>query len=187
MESLFVKSASDLSQCPRDGAREVCFLGRSNVGKSTLVNALAKAKVARTSKRPGMTQTLNFYSVRGMRLVDLPGYGYAKAAKAKREELSGLLGDYVFGRKNLVAVFHVVDAGVVTADDRQISERVRRRGDLGYYVVANKADKLNQSQTRALNARLPGYMGIGPDALIVVSALRRDNVALLFQTIKGVF
>ena len=84
----FIKSASKESEWINDDKIEICFIGRSNVGKSTLINALAKQKISRTSNTPGRTQLVNFFDFGKYRLIDLPGYGYAKVNKDKKKNLT---------------------------------------------------------------------------------------------------
>ncbi|WP_033160127.1 ribosome biogenesis GTP-binding protein YihA/YsxC [Mycoplasmoides alvi] len=179
MKNFFIKSALSLDQCPQDSLKEICFIGRSNVGKSSLINAIAKAKIARTSKKPGMTKTLNFYFISGSRLVDLPGYGYAKLDHSKKIMLTDLISDYIQKRTNLTTIFHIVDACVITEYDQWVSQFIRRSTNLKYYVVANKIDKLNQSQLSNLSFKITNYLKIGSENLILISAIKNKNINLI--------
>ena len=108
----FQTSAPDLASCPASELREFAFIGRSNVGKSSLLNMLAGAKtLARVSATPGHTQLINFYPVNdAWTLVDLPGYGYAKTAGADRDRFQNMIAGYLCGRKNLAGVFVLIDS-----------------------------------------------------------------------------
>ncbi|WP_027123853.1 ribosome biogenesis GTP-binding protein YihA/YsxC [Mycoplasmoides pirum] len=186
MKNYFIKSAIQLSQCPQDNTSEGCFIGRSNVGKSTLINTIAKSKIAKTSKRPGMTQTLNFYNINDKRLVDLPGYGYAKLDRNKKIELTDLISDYIQNRKNLTTIFQIIDASVITEYDQWVSKFIRNNTNLKYYVVVNKIDKLNQSQSHNLKIKIADYLKIDSDNLITISALKQKNISELIKIIKNI-
>src|SRR6266446_7616722 len=108
----FVKSATSSEHYPRDGRPEIAFMGRSNVGKSSLINSLLGVRgLARTSSTPGRTQVLNFFLInRQFRVVDLPGYGYARAPRAIRADWSSAAEEYLAKRKQLVLSIHIVDS-----------------------------------------------------------------------------
>jgi GTP-binding protein len=108
----FQTSAPDLASCPATSLREFAFIGRSNVGKSSLINMLAGSKaLAKVSSAPGHTRLLNFFLINKVwTLVDLPGYGYAKTGQATREQFAGMITDYLTGRPNLSGVFVLIDS-----------------------------------------------------------------------------
>ncbi len=151
----FVKSVNNPGQLPTDGLPEVAFLGRSNVGKSSLINALAgQRKLAFTSNTPGRTQSLNFYCIdERFYFVDLPGYGYARAPREAVNEWATLIEDYLVQRKDLGTACLVLDARRGWMEkDLDLKMWLEERG-WPYVVVASKMDKLNQSeQQRALKA-----------------------------------
>ena len=155
MLARFVVSAAGPGQFPTDGLAEVAFLGRSNVGKSSLINALVGQRgLAFTSSTPGRTQTINFYRVtagaadagRNCYFVDLPGYGYARVPKVRTEEWKQLIETYLLTRTTLELSFVILDARRGwTPQDLQLKqwlEHYNRR----YLVIATKMDKLNQSE-----------------------------------------
>ena len=149
---IFLQSASDISQLPHDGTPEVAFFGRSNVGKSSLINSVLGTKsLARTSNTPGRTRLMNaFDSGSGYRLVDLPGYGFAKASKMDIEVFQSHIIDYLDGRKNLRLAVVVVDARIgLTDKDEAMMQSVYER-DIPFIVVANKIDKLNRAEMNAM-------------------------------------
>jgi len=133
---------------PTDSFPEVAFVGRSNVGKSSLINAmLGRKKLARTSRQPGKTRTINFFSVEDkLYFVDLPGYGYAKVSKAEQEKWAPMVEGYLQNRAPLKRIFLLMDIRhEPSAGDRMIYDWVKHY-DLPYTVVATKADKITRNQ-----------------------------------------
>jgi GTP-binding protein len=158
-EVRFLTSVAALGQFPPDAGAEVAFAGRSNAGKSSAINAITQRRgLARTSKMPGRTRLLNYFELAaGMRLVDLPGYGYASVSAAERDAWLPLL-EELRSRASLKGVFVVVDSrrGLGEGDERLIEWS---RG-LRLHVLLSKADKLNRGEAagalRAASARLAG-------------------------------
>lgn len=135
-------------QYPDTLVPEIAFVGRSNVGKSSLINCITnRTKLARTSSSPGKTATINFYDIEGRyRLVDLPGYGYAKASKVEQEKWAKMINRYLSNRYNLVQVVQLVDSRhKPTADDKTMMDWIRSY-NYSPVVVATKLDKLKKSQ-----------------------------------------
>ena len=148
----FISSAWQPRQFPADEGAEVAFAGRSNSGKSSALNAIAGRKdLARTSKTPGRTQLINFFALDGaQRLVDLPGYGFAKVPERIREHWQELLTRYVEARATLAGLVIVMDARRPLTDfDVQMLEWSRANG-LAVHVLLTKADKLNRSEAKAV-------------------------------------
>ena len=143
----FIKSSTQNDNFLMGHAKEVAFIGRSNVGKSSLINALANQKsLARTSNTPGRTQLINFFQEDKKVLVDLPGYGYAKMPLKIKEKMLSMIENYFLTRKELIKVFVLVDSKVgPTIDDVQMIEYL-----LGInrdvFIVMTKADKAKQSE-----------------------------------------
>ncbi|HPB20413.1 MAG TPA: ribosome biogenesis GTP-binding protein YihA/YsxC [Bacteroidales bacterium] len=107
----YIKSCVSLKDCPSTNFPEFAFIGRSNVGKSSLINALVYQKIAHTSSTPGKTQTLNFYLINEKwYLVDLPGYGYAKTSQNTRKQLTKIINEYLINRKQLYIAFILIDS-----------------------------------------------------------------------------
>ncbi len=143
-----IKTAVRAEQYPDTLMPEFAFVGRSNVGKSSLINCITnRAKLARTSSTPGKTATINFYEVADKyRLVDLPGYGYAKRSDAEKEAWANMINEYLSVRYNLVQIIQLVDARhKPSKDDITMIEWVRSHG-YSPLVVATKLDKLKKSQ-----------------------------------------
>ncbi len=135
-------------QYPDESLPEIALVGRSNVGKSSLINCLANRKnIARTSSTPGKTATINFYEIAGKyRIVDLPGYGYAKVSKQEKEKWGDMIEGYLSNRQSLVQVIQLVDARhKPTADDKMMFDWIKSY-NYEPLVVATKIDKLKKSQ-----------------------------------------
>ena len=143
-ECRFFHATQSAGQLPPPGGPEVAFAGRSNVGKSSLVNALTgRRALARTSSQPGRTRQLNFFDL-GARLVlvDMPGYGYAEAAKQVKEDWQGLMFDYLRGRPTLRRVVLLLDARVDIKDSDRAAMDLLDRAAVTYQMVITKADAL---------------------------------------------
>lgn len=138
------------SQLPPSELPEVAVSGRSNVGKSSLINRLLNRKsLARTSATPGKTITINFYRLDTMRLVDLPGYGYAKLSRSEKQRFSDAIGNYLGDDRDLRLVLQLIDMRhPPTVDDRQMLEALAESG-LPFLVVLTKLDKLNRTEREA--------------------------------------
>ena len=164
----YLASAGRLGEMPEEGPAEIAFAGRSNVGKSSAINALAgRRKLAFVSKTPGRTQTLNFFSWSdGARLVDLPGYGYAKVPKAQLATWKELVGGYLAGRSTLTGVVLMMDARLpATPNDQQmfawLAPYASARG-MRLLALLSKADKLTRSeQGRALQEARRALAALG--------------------------
>jgi GTP-binding protein len=144
----FVASALALGDCPQWERIEVAIAGRSNVGKSSLINAVTGVKgLARTSKTPGRTRALNFFSIGdGLAIVDLPGFGYAKMSHTEAARTGAMLSEYLERRRNLAAILILIDVRRgPQRDELSLAEASRRRG-LDVIVVATKSDKLSRSE-----------------------------------------
>jgi GTP-binding protein len=144
----FLTSAPDLRRLPADAGAEIAFAGRSNAGKSSALNAICdQAGLARTSKTPGRTQLLNVFALdAARRLIDLPGYGYAKVPEAMREKWRAAIDAYLRERESLRGVVLIMDARHPLKDfDRQMLGYCREIG-LACHVLLTKADKLSRSE-----------------------------------------
>jgi len=158
----FVKSVARLAQLPADDRPEVAFAGRSNAGKSSALNAVCgRRKLARTSKTPGRTQMLNVFELGAARLVDLPGYGFARVPPDVRQAWQALVEGYLLDRQGLRGMVLIMDARRPLTDfDRQLLEWGDARG-LAFHVLLTKSDKLKHGarvQTlRSVRAELSAH------------------------------
>ncbi len=187
----FIKSVFVEDEWPRDGKPEIAFLGRSNVGKSSLINSLLKVKgLARTSSTPGRTQSLNFFLINNrFRFVDLPGYGYARVPKIIRSTWGEMATNYLAKRVQLVLSIQIVDSRhEPTTLDLQLSEWLQhyRRPQL---IVATKSDKLSNNELRKNVERIKH--AFKADQVLAYSAVtgrgREEIWRTIEQTIKTGF
>lgn len=147
----FVISNSELDRCPRDGRSEYAFIGRSNVGKSSLINMLTRKRgLAKTSQQPGKTQLINHFLVNDdFYIVDLPGYGYARTSKEKRAEFKSIIYTYIYGRKELTNLFILIDIRhEPLAIDVEFINNMGVRG-VPFAIVFTKSDKLSKGAAAA--------------------------------------
>lgn len=179
------------SKLPDTGMPEVAFAGKSNVGKSSLINGLMNRKaLARTSGQPGKTQTINFYKVnREMYLVDLPGYGYARVSQTEKEKWGKMIEKYLHTSKNLKAVFLLIDIRhEPSANDRQMYEWILHNG-YDPIIIATKLDKLKKSQVQKhLKMVRDGLQVKKGTEVIAYSAQTkqgRDEIWQLINTLTG--
>jgi GTP-binding protein len=182
----FVTSAADVGALPRSPA-EVAIVGRSNVGKSSLLNALAGQRgLARTSKAPGRTRLLNcFATPEGATLVDLPGYGYAKASKADRAAWQRRMYAYLEQREPLVMTLLLVD-GEVGPTKLDLAELAWFRAhDVPFTVVATKHDKVTSSRRQRRKRDLAAGCGLEPRDVVWVSAEKGVNIDRLRALVDG--
>jgi GTP-binding protein len=193
----FAGSAGSPAAFPRDGLPEVAFLGRSNVGKSSLLNALAGTRgLARVSSAPGRTRTVNFFRVSGVArpggagrgelyFVDLPGYGYAKAPRSVRDGFERLAVSYLEARVPLRLCVLIVDARHEPgAGDELLRSWLDERG-LPCAVAANKVDALGRGEARRREQALARGLGRGALAVLGVSAERGAGIEDLWNLIRG--
>jgi len=188
-KATFVKSAQSINDAPPQGVSEIAFLGRSNVGKSSLINALTGTKnLAKSSKTPGKTRLLNFFEIDGsyleekvkLMLVDLPGFGYAKVSKSLQEEWGKNLTNYLLKRDSIKLFIHLIDSRHTgLQNDLEAESMVKKilteRLDSAYLKVYTKADKLTRSEFITLSRS-------GED-VIVVSTLKKTNIDMLCEKI----
>ena len=179
----FVKSATDETNWLKGHAKEVCFIGRSNVGKSSLINALAKQKIAKTSNTPGRTQLINFFEEKGNIYVDLPGYGWARMSKTKQHDMFSMIENYVQNKHELIKVFLLVDSKVGPTKDDEIMIDFLKQADMPFMIVMTKCDKPNQSE---LHKSTKKVLELHHD-YIQVSSFKRKNIIKLGKIIESTF
>lgn len=176
-------------QYPAENMAEIAFAGRSNVGKSSLLNLLTgRKKLARVSGAPGKTRTINFYEIDGdFRIVDLPGYGYAKVSKSISEDWGPMMEKYLSERPNLLKVIQLVDIRhEPTKLDIQMYDYLRHYG-LDGVVVATKADKVSRNEMVKNVSKIKKVLKLSAeDVVIPVSALKRTGQELLLEEIEKI-
>ena len=175
------------SQCPAADKPEIAFAGRSNVGKSSLLNLLTGRKsLARVSGSPGKTRTINFYLINDeFRIVDLPGYGYARVSKSESRSWGEMMESYLEKRPNLVKVIQLVDIRhKPSAQDVQMYDYLKYYG-LDGVVVATKADKISNNEKQKNIKVIRETLGMSKDDIIVpVSALKRTGQDKLLDVME---
>lgn len=166
--TVFYGIASDIKACPPQNMPEIVFSGKSNVGKSSLVNALSdNRKLARVSQTPGKTQAVVYFNVdRKLYIADLPGYGYAKTSKEKKEKFSKLAEDYFTCGRKIDLVLHLMDIRHnPSAEDVGMLEFLNNSG-LNYFVVFTKCDKFSRQQLMKRLNELSKELNFSDDAVV---------------------
>lgn len=175
------------SQYPPENLKEIAFAGRSNVGKSSLLNLLTgRKKLAKVSGSPGKTRTINFYLINdAFRIVDLPGYGYAKVSKSVSQDWGEMMEKYLSGRQNLLKVIQLVDIRhEPSKQDVEMYEYLRYYG-LDGIVVATKADKVSRNQIPKQLKQIRQTLKLGKEDIVIpVSALKRTGYEELLDVIE---
>ena len=184
----FLLGASRRTHFPVDSGAEVAFAGRSNAGKSSAINALTgRRALARVSRTPGRTRQVNFYAVEPYRrLVDLPGYGYAKVSQAEKRSWGRLVGHYLHSRESLAGVVLIADArrGLTASDLLLLDAAEDAR--VSVHLVLTKADKLNRRESRAALLRARADPKAGQTVSVqLFSATRRIGVETLAERVCG--
>lgn len=188
VSATFLKSALKPDDYPRDGRPEFAFVGRSNVGKSSLMNALLGRKgLAKTSGTPGKTQTINFFDVNGkFYFVDLPGYGYAKVPKPLKEAWNRVMTQYLRQREPLRMAAVLLDARHVPTDNDLHMLELLEQAEVPTLLVATKIDKLKQGERKTNLRRIHEAVGLDEEGLVVpFSAITGEGVRALWATIEG--
>jgi GTP-binding protein len=183
-DAQFIMGAAQIDQLPAPDLPEIAFAGRSNVGKSSLINGLVgRSGLARSSSEPGRTREVNFFLLDGrIRLVDLPGYGFAKASKGETKRFQNLGRDYLRGRPNLRRVFLLIDArhGLKPPDAEAMA--AFDTAAVSYQIVLTKADKLKPAEAEAMRQRTEAAVTKRPAAFprtVAVSAVTGAGLGLL--------
>ena len=185
----FLTSAVRKDQYPPEGVPEIAFAGRSNVGKSSLINLLMnRKKLAKVSQNPGKTRTINFFTVNGsFRIVDLPGYGFARVSKAEAEKWGPMMEAYLSSRPDLLKVVQLVDVRhAPSAQDKQMYEYLQYYG-LDGLVVATKADKVGKTELNKNLAVIRRELKLKKtDRVIPVSALHKTGTEEILSAMEEI-
>ncbi len=171
----FVKSAVKPDQYPDDSVPEIAFAGRSNVGKSSMIDTLIQRKdLVKTSSRPGCTQLINFFLVNeAVSFVDLPGYGYARVSKKIRAARQPMVDTYLTHRPNLLGLILIIDIRRDPGEEEQDLARWLSSHEMPYLVVLTKADKLSKTQQQKRAAIISSQMNRSVGEVILFSAKTR--------------
>jgi GTP-binding protein len=185
----FLKSALNLEDCPRDRRPEIAFAGRSNVGKSTLLNTLLNMHgLAKVSKKPGKTQTLNFFDVnKRVYFVDLPGYGFAQVPRSLQETWGQAVTRYLSDREQLRLVVHLLDSRhVPTGQDHDLLDLLDD-ARVPVLLVATKVDKLSKTEREEGLATIRRKLDLNDDALIIpFSSVTKEGIGPLWRVLDEV-
>jgi GTP-binding protein len=184
MQVTFIKSLTNLNDLPKSDKPHIAFIGRSNVGKSSLINHLARQKnLARVSSESGRTQTINLFDVdHHYFLVDLPGYGFANVSKEKQQGFSRLIHEYLFDTKQLKLIFLIIDARIGPTELDHNMMDLLAGFETPVVMILNKADKLKRSEiaqlTKTIQSEYPGLQMIPHSSL---SALGRGEILQMIK------
>lgn len=185
-QSEFITSAVKRSQYPEDMRNEIAFVGRSNVGKSSIINALTnRKKLAKVSQTPGKTRLVNFFLINNdFYLVDLPGYGYAKVSKSEKESWGKTIETYLEGREQLKRIVLLVDSRhKPTADDIMMYDWIKHYG-YDTVIIATKSDKLKNSEFKKNEKIIKDTLKLREeDKLYFFSSLNKKNSDALIDNI----
>lgn len=178
-EPFLERMAVDEKSYPKDGLKEIVLVGRSNVGKSSFINALTnRKKLAYTSSSPGKTRTINFYNIDNMfRIVDLPGYGYAKISMSEREKWKKIIEEYLVKSQNIALICQIIDVRhEPTKLDLMMYDYIQSTGS-DYLIIANKLDKLKSSQIlKQISIIKKSLINLEKDSLIPFSSQDKRGV-----------
>ena len=182
----FERSFGTSAQLTPSTAPEVAFSGRSNVGKSSLLNKLFNRKgLAKVSQTPGKTATISFFDGDGVTFVDLPGYGYAKVSKSEKARWSELIEGYFNQDRSFALVVALVDIRHEASELDENMIRFLREADLPFVVALTKADKLSRQQQMKQKAALKRQLALGDDAsMVVTSSAKGDGIEELRKIIR---
>lgn len=193
IKSEYVTSAVSRATCPEELLPEIVFVGRSNVGKSSLINSLTNRKsLARTSGTPGKTQTINFFKVtlktaederREFYLVDLPGYGYAKTSKTNRKLWAKFIDEYLSSRRDIKFVCQLIDMRhpPMESDLKSFSSLVEK--NLPVLIVATKSDKLGKTERQKHLNAIKNALGVDDDSVLPYSSAKNEGRSELLDVI----
>lgn len=189
IKSELLITAAKKYQYPETIVPEIAFAGKSNVGKSTMINTLLnRKKLARTSGQPGKTQTINFYNINDeFNFVDLPGYGYARVSREKRQKWGVMIEEYLNSREQLQEVILLIDIRHSPGEHDKLMYNWIKSFDFTGYVIATKADKISRGQRQKHIKEIKKVLGVENDELIIpfsaTEKLNKDKIWNVFKNI----
>lgn len=186
MNAYFIKSALKANEFPESSIPEVCFIGRSNVGKSSVINALlGRRNLVKVGKTPGKTRLLNFFNVdEKLVFVDLPGYGYAKVSKSEKKEWSKNIYDYVAKREVLELSFLILDIRRIPSDEDLQMMEIFKHYRRNFIFILNKADKLSKNEQIKQLDIISEYLFVDKSSFIIFSAVKKVGIEDVWEKIN---
>ncbi len=191
-KAAYIKGAASYGQCIVSDLPQIAVAGKSNVGKSSLINYLVgDSKLARTSKLPGRTRLINYFLINGelpdeFLLADLPGYGFAKVSDEEKLKWADLLEKYLAKEKMLKHIFFLVDIRHDPTKDDVAMYNYLFKNNVPYTIIATKADKVSKSQVKNRCRAIASFLKVGESNIIPVSALNKTGKELIFDRIEKV-
>lgn len=182
-KAVFVKSAAAGQGWIQDNIPEVCFMGRSNVGKSSFINSITRQnKLAKTSQTPGKTQLLNFFDINDgeFRIVDCPGYGYSRLSHSKQYDMQEMIEEYIEGRENLKFVCQLIDLRHEPTKDDIAMNKYLRGKQIPVLIIATKLDKLKKNDIQKFQKRICEILKTDPTQMIAVSSESKQNIDKIY-------
>ena len=182
-------SAVKKEQYPDDGLPQIAFVGRSNVGKSSSINTLLnRKKIARVSKTPGKTRTINFYKINSeFYFVDLPGYGYAKLSKEEKSSWGKVMEEYFINSKNLIHVFILVDIRHEPKEDDVLMLDFVRHYGIPVSIIATKSDKVTRNDAAISKRTIKSKMKLEGERILPISALKKTGVEEIWNHVLEIY
>lgn len=185
----FIKSANFVDQYITDNRNQICFIGRSNAGKSSLINSLANQVIAKTSSLPGKTKLVNFFDFENFILVDLPGYGFAKTNKTEAETLEKIIYEYLIWSKKLICVLQLCSIDVITENDVKMVNDIKplsKKYNIDHFIVLTKSDKIKNSQIASHISKISNFLKFPEDNIIAISNKNKNNIKKLFSILNAI-
>lgn len=184
----FIKSSTSLSDIPEGDIFEIAFVGKSNVGKSSLINSLLKTKIAKTSSTPGRTRLINYFSVNNdsLRFVDLPGYGFNKASKNLTKEWNDMIGTYLLNNPKLKLVIFLVDIRHEPTSLDKMTQLFLYNNGLPYLIVATKSDKIAKSKINNHLSMIAKQLKVTSNNILAYSSVSPQSRTTLLDKIETV-
>jgi GTP-binding protein len=188
MRAEFITSAADVTGFPESNLPEIAFIGRSNVGKSSMINALlGRKKLVKVGNTPGKTRLINFFNVDNKYMfVDLPGYGYAKVSKAERKKWGKLIENYITKRSQLKACVLIIDCRRIPADDDFLMIDLLSDNEIPIILTATKSDKLSSGKLQKHLQDIAMELEIPENAVIPFSAVKKNGLTDIWANIDEI-